>query len=121
MNMEENKAVFRRFLQALNEGSVDTMRELADPQIVDHGFGWEAPRGFEGVKQQYLQFRAEYPDLHYSLEDLLAEGDKVVCRWTLRGTHHASGERLTLTGINIDRIANGRIVEHWANHNRLMP
>ncbi len=119
MDIEANKAVFRSFVEAENRGDQATLVELADPNIIDHGTRAETHFGFESIKSSYNAFRIEYPDMQYSIQDLLADGDRVICRWTLHGTHSQTGEPLTLNGITIDRVVNGKIVEHWANHNRV--
>ncbi len=121
MTTKENETVFRRWLQALNEGDIMTLAEIADPNIQDHAAESEMITGFEQVKSSYLQFRSSYPDMHYTIEDLLSDDDKVICRWRLRGTNRVTGEQLVVNGINIDRIANGKIIEHWAHHNRVEP
>ncbi len=119
MTSEENKAVFQRFLDAENRGDLTTMSGLASPDIIDHGNGLSTHVGFNHVQSSYLQLRVDMPDLQYIIEDLLADGDKVICRWVLRGSNAATGERTILRGITIDRIVNGRIVEHWANYNHM--
>ena len=116
---EENKVLFRRFIEAENRADLETMSECASPEIVDHAATLHTRAGLEGVKRTYLEFREQYPDFHYTIEDLLSDGDRVVCRWTLRGTQRATGEPLLVRGINIDRIVGGKIVEHWASHNRV--
>ena len=72
------------------------------------------------MKQMIGMMRGIFPDLVLSTEDLIAEGDKVVLRWSATGTHQggfmgvpATGNKVTVTGIGIDRIEGGRIVEHW--------
>jgi predicted ester cyclase len=79
--------------------------------------------GLESAKQVHLLGKASFPDMQVTTEDLIAEGDKVVERWTQTQTHSGapfmgippSNKPITFTGISIYRIANGRIVEHWAN------
>ena len=74
-----------------------------------------------GPRQAIAVFRAAFPDVHFTIEDTLVDRDMVVIRWTVRGTHHGeflgvapTGKQVTFTGINIYRIANGQIVERWA-------
>jgi steroid delta-isomerase-like uncharacterized protein len=80
----------------------------------------EEIHGREGIKQFYATLRAAFPDIHFTIEDQIAEGDRVVTRWTARATHTGeyqgippTGKQFSLTGIDIDRIANGKVVECW--------
>lgn len=84
------------------------------------------PAGREGFKQFVLMYRSAFPDMHITIEDQIAEGDKVVSRWTARGTHQGelmgippTGKQATVTGINIERFANGKFVEEWSNFDAL--
>ncbi len=76
----------------------------------------------EGHRQILAAFRSAFPNLHLTTEDVVAEGDKVVSRWTARGTHQGdlmgiapTGNRVTIKGIDVLRTAEGRIVERWAS------
>ncbi|MDH4143193.1 MAG: ester cyclase, partial [Chloroflexota bacterium] len=78
-----------------------------------------------GYKVMMAQLRAAFPDLEVTIEDQVAEGDKVVTRYTMRGTHQgelwgipASGNRFELEGINIDRVVDGRFSERWAAYDQ---
>ena len=78
------------------------------------------------ANQYYATYRAAFPDTHLTIEDQIAEGDKVVTRWTATGTNQGtlmgippSGKRVTITGISITRIANGKAVEDWVNFDTL--
>ena len=82
--------------------------------------------GREGAKQFVTMFRTAFPDLHFTIEDQIAEGDMVVTRWTARGTHRgdfqgvlATGREIRLTGTDIDRMTNGKVVECWAHVDEL--
>ena len=118
---EENKALVRRFHEeVINKGNLGVMDELCAPNMVDHSLPPEFPAGMEGTKQMISMFRAALPDVRVTIEDLIAEGDKVTCRWTACGTHKgdfmgiaATGKQVTVTGIGIDRIVGGKAVEHW--------
>jgi predicted ester cyclase len=79
-------------------------------------------RGLEGFKGLVSTYRTALPDLRVPIEDLIAEGDRVVTRWRARGTHHGelmgnapTGNQLTVTGILIDRISSGKIEEEWVD------
>src|SRR5215207_4204368 len=86
---EENKALARRVMEELfNEGNLDAAEELIAPDFVDHDPAMpEDVRGPEGFKEYVRAFRSAFPDLHVRIEDQVAEGDKVVQRWTGTGTH----------------------------------
>ena len=72
-----------------------------------------SPLDFEGYKQVYFGFLADYPDLQIAIDDMFAEGDKVAKRWTGTATHEASGNRVEFTGITIYRFADGKVAETW--------
>ena len=119
---EENKAVVRRlFEEAWNQGNLAVVDELFAPDYVGH-IPPEILNGPEAFKQFVKEYRTVFPDIHFTIEDLVAEGDKVVGRWTCRGTHKgelqgipATGVQVTSTGIHVSRIAGGKIVEAWSN------
>jgi steroid delta-isomerase-like uncharacterized protein len=122
MSTEANKTVVRRFTEASNTGSLAMFDELLADAFVDHS----APPGFpndrEGQKQFTMMLRTGFPDASQTIDELIAEGDKVVMRWTGRGTNRgefmgipATGKPVTVTGIDIFRLEGGTIVEHWSN------
>jgi steroid delta-isomerase-like uncharacterized protein len=124
MSVEENKAVVRRFYEAFNKGQEAAMAALeelyAAPAYVWHGPGVFPDLDRAGMKQMMPAFFTAFPDLHYMVEDLIAEGDKVVSRFTARATHRgefmgvpATGKVVTYTGIYISRFAGGKCVEDW--------
>lgn len=125
MTAEESKAIMRRFIDEWNKGDVEALNRFIDVSVdanfVNHSAADpDEARGPEGVKKAFGAFRAAFPDGRTTIEDLVAEGATVVTRWTFRGTHEGefasvapSGRQVTLTGINIDRIANGKFVERW--------
>lgn len=88
MVTEQNKAIYRRFIQEVfNEGRVDLLHEVLSNSYVFHDAPPGTPSGPEGVKQIVTMFRAAFPDLKITIEDQVAEGDKVCSRSTMRGTH----------------------------------
>ncbi len=127
MSLEENKAIERRFIEeVVNKGELAVIDELCAANFVDHS----APPGVapdrEGYKQFFAMTHSAFPDFHSTLEDMFAEGDKVVQRFTARGTHKGefmgippSGKQVTITGIAIHRITGGKIVEDWVNMDML--
>ena len=129
MSVEENKALVRHFMEeAFGQGKPELVDDLLDPDFVRYDPYIEAGevRGVETVKENIVWFRNVFPDLTCTIEDQVAEGDKVVSRWTLRGTHQgeffgvpATGERVELGGIQIDRFEGGKIVEERAEFDLL--
>ncbi len=123
----ENKAISRRADEELfNRGNVDVADELFAPDFVYHDPAGGELRGPESVKGYAAMLRAAFPDLHQTVEDQIAEGDKVAYRWTARGTHEGelmgiapTGKRVEFTGIAVARLADGRIEEIWENYDAL--
>jgi steroid delta-isomerase-like uncharacterized protein len=124
---EQNKAVVRRVLEEVwNEGNLALIDELVEATHVDHDSPPGLPSGSAGMKQFVSMFRTAFPDLHSIVEDQVAEGDKVVTRWTAAGTHRgslmgipATGKEVTMTGITINRLAGGKVVETWNTFDQL--
>lgn len=119
---EQNKMIVRRFSEEVeNQGHFAVADELLASDIVSHTPLGEAD-GLESAKQFSAMLRAAFPDLHITIEDLVSEDDKVAARWTCRGTHEGqfqgmppTGKQVEISGITISRIANGKIIEQWAN------
>jgi steroid delta-isomerase-like uncharacterized protein len=128
MSAKENKAIARRADEELfDRGNLDVADELFALNFVYHdpasGEDWHGP---ESVKQYATMLRAAFPDLHYTVEDQIAEGDKVVTRYTASGTHQSelmgiapTGNWVEITGISITRIQDGKIEEIWENYDTL--
>ena len=88
MSTEENKALVLRFIEeVINQGKLSTVDELITADAVDHSLPPGMPTGREGVKLFLGMIRTAFPDIHESVEDIIAEGDSVVTRTTWRGTH----------------------------------
>jgi steroid delta-isomerase-like uncharacterized protein len=131
MSTEENKALARRLIEeAWNQGNLAVVDELMPPDHVPHhSLVGNQPHTRELYKQFIVRTRAAFPDLHATVEDQIAEGDKVVTRWSVQGTHQGmfrghspTGNQMRVTGIVIDRIINGRVVEGWMEmdtHNQM--
>jgi steroid delta-isomerase-like uncharacterized protein len=117
VSVEENKALARRFFEEVwnqaDESAIDRyIAENAGGNDPDFGTGREAFRA------QWKKWHAAFPDLHFEVEDVIAEGDKVVTRWVLTGTHKgefqgipATGQSIRVTGMSLDRLADGKIAE----------
>ena len=121
---EENKAIVRRQEEELfTQGNLDAADEVYAPDYVGHDpSNPEDVRGLQAAKQAASDYRRAFPDLRVSVEDLVAEGDRVVARVTMRGTHQGDFQGLAPTGkevqvraIEIFRISNGKIIEHWGH------
>lgn len=125
MSTETNKAIVRRYLdQVLNEGRHDLAEEFLADDIELHGSGL-AP-GLEVVKQWLTMFAAAFPDGHTTIEDMVAEENRVVARTAFNGTHEgkmqsipATGKNVHIPGITIFRLDNGKIAEGWLVNDRL--
>jgi steroid delta-isomerase-like uncharacterized protein len=124
----ENKTLARRAMDELwTKGNLAAIDQLYSESCVFHDLGSpEDIRGREGLKQFARMFRTAFPDLQCTIEDLVAEADKVALRWVSRGTHRGdlmglapTGKEVIFRGIQMQRIANGRIEEEWAGFNTL--
>jgi len=126
MSTEENKANVRRFADGLNQKNVAVIDELCTPDYVNHDPANPQVRSREDYKQWFTGLSAAFPDLHFTIDDILAEGDKVAYRFTLRATHSGSwrgaaptGKSITVTGTAITRIRDGKFAEDWVNTDAL--
>jgi len=122
MSAEENKALVRRFVDEVqSRGNLDALDEICSPEFVNHSAPPGVPTNCEGVKQLTAMFRQAFPDSYFTIEDMMAEEDKVATRKTFHGTHKGefmgippTGQQVSMGLIDIVRIAEGRVVEHWA-------
>jgi steroid delta-isomerase-like uncharacterized protein len=129
MSTEENKAiVVQLYEEVFNKGDLDLADKLFASDAVNHDpqLPPGIPNGALGVKAIVTMLRSAFPDDHHTIEDLIAEGDKVVVRLTHTGTHQGSylglaptGKHITNTSIRIFRFAEGKFVEAWANRDDL--
>ena len=126
---EENKALARRSWEVGTGGSLDTLEDALVEVYAHNCILHEADEdivGIEGLTQFVSMIRSAIPDLRITIEDDMAEGDKVVTRWIGQGTHQGellgiapTGNQLTFTGITIHRIEDTKIVEEWSNWDAL--
>jgi predicted ester cyclase len=123
MSTEENKAVVRRFNEEfISPGNLDAFHDLLASDVLDHTALPGFPPGAEGVKQLFFGvYRTAFPDLYVEIYDQVAEGEKVVTRKAFHGTHPGplmsippTGKQVTIRVIDIVRVVNGQIVEHWS-------
>jgi steroid delta-isomerase-like uncharacterized protein len=127
---EENEALVRRYFEEIwDNGNLELIDELFTTNFVRHGpVGTEGGevRGLEGFKDLVSSYRTGLPDLRIPIEDLIAEGDRVVSRWTAYGTHQGellgnapTGNQASVTGILVDRVSGGKIEEEWVAYDTL--
>jgi predicted ester cyclase len=118
---EANKASVRRFYEEVfNTKHRAAIDDFIAPNHVDHAAPPGTPGGLAGAKQTITMYLTAFPDLHFTVEDIIAEGDQVVVRLTARGTQQGAfmdipptGKQATVTAIDINRIVGGKSVEHW--------
>ena len=104
----------------ISQGKLELADQILSPDYVDHNAAPGLAAGIEGFKQGVELYRNAFPDLKIRVDDMIEEGDKVVTRWTATGIHNGelmgippTGKAVLVTGISIDRCANGKVVEHW--------
>ncbi|HET6320186.1 MAG TPA: ester cyclase [Chloroflexota bacterium] len=121
MSAEDNKSIILRWLQAFNERDWATEAAYRAPDYVAYLAGAPGPLDGAGWDGFMSAFSAGLPDAQISVEAMVAERDLVASRWTITGTHSgtfqgvpATGRQVTMAGIEISRVVDGKIVEHWA-------
>ena len=109
-----------------NRGDVDAVEQFVHPQFLNHEAARHRPRGPEGMRHTIEWLHAAFADLHLAVDDVIAEHDKVAARVTMTGHHTgrlmgmpATGRSFSVQHIHIFRLADGKLVEHWANRNDL--
>jgi steroid delta-isomerase-like uncharacterized protein len=126
--LEANKAIASRIIQELyNQGRLDVADELVSPGFVGHDSALPAPTiGASGIKASAAAYRQAFPNLTISISEQIAEDDRVVTRWEASGTHEneffgvaPTGKQVTVTGITMDRYADGQLIENWTNWDTL--
>jgi steroid delta-isomerase-like uncharacterized protein len=125
MSAKEITALERRYYELVNKGELTACFELCATDLVMHSSSGET-RGLEEFKKNFEEEFKAFPDMHFTVHDIIAEGDKVAARWTLTGTHKGefrgtppTNKKVTLWGINIDRVAGGKFVEGWVSFDML--
>ena len=125
---EENKALALRVFEELwNQKKLDLIEEIFAADLVCRVTGSPELNGHEGYRQLVTAYLTAYPDLQFTIEERIAEGDKVVTRWTSTGTHKGelmgiapTGAQIEVTGVTIDRIADGKILDERSNWDALL-
>ena len=121
MSADSVALVRRGIEECLNKGNMKVADEIFAPRFVFHTPARPQPfRGPSGFKEYVTTIRSAFPDIHFTIEDIFADGDRVVARWSSTLTHRGeffgippTGNRATLTGIHVYHIADGQIVEEW--------
>jgi steroid delta-isomerase-like uncharacterized protein len=125
---EANKTIARRVIEEIyGQGRLDTADELIADDAISHDAALPEPlRGIQGIRDAAAGYRAGFPDLHLRIEEQCSEGELVCSRWTATGTHTGdfwglapTGKEATVTGMTMDRIAGGKIVESWTSWDAL--
>jgi steroid delta-isomerase-like uncharacterized protein len=126
VSLEENKALIRRWAEVWNQGDLDAVDEFVSDTYVRHDPNTPEVRGPEEEKQLMAMYLSAFPDFHFTIEDMVAEEDKVVGRLTARGTHKGellgippTDKQVTLTMTETFRLAEGKIAEQWVNMDAL--
>jgi len=129
MSIKEIKALGRRLVEEWNKGKAAAMAVMDESYATDvvfHGGTGEDIRGLKGYKQFMSEFFSAFPDVHFTFDDTVVEGDKVATRWTITGTPKGefrgippTNKKVTIWGISIDRIAGGKVVEEWERFDTL--
>ena len=120
MSADEHKALIRRWIALWHDRNLSAVPEFVTPDYVRHDPHTPEVRGPAAEQQLMAMFLTAFPDLHFTLEDLVAEGDRVVARYTARGTQHGellgippAGRQIAIAVVEIYRLAQGKIAEQW--------
>ena len=121
MSIETNKAIVRRLIeQVWNDRRVDLIDEFFSGEIVSHVTGYPAGCGLESTQDHTAMYLKAFPDLKLTVEDQIAEGDKVVLRWTMTATQKgelqgfpATGKQVVQSGMTVYRLDNAKVAERW--------
>ena len=121
---EQNKAIARRVYEIISTGNFERAEEIVNPEAQDNELlpGDPPAKLIDTFKETFSEAREGFPDLTVSVEDVMAEGDRVTARVTMRGTHRGefqgiapTGKRVEVRAIDMFRIREGKIVEHWGH------
>ncbi len=122
----ENKAIVQQVYEAINANTLDGLDALIAVDLADHSPSPGAPPGLAGTKQTLGMFHAVFSDFQVTAEDIIANGDKVVVRLTVNGTNTGefmglppTGKEVTIGGIEMFRVADGKLVERWAEFDQM--
>src|SRR5437870_3338041 len=121
MSPEQNKDIIRAFYDNLSRGNVNIIDDLLTSDFIEHEQLPTPGQGREAVKQFFNMFSSAFPDARFNVEEMYTDGDTVIARFKVRGTQQgdlhgivpATGKQINVEGIDILRIADGKLVEHW--------
>ncbi|KAB8314600.1 ester cyclase [Tolypothrix campylonemoides VB511288] len=120
MSLEQNKSIVLQAYEAFDQGDIEKGRAFVAPDIIGCVMGSDELKGADAFFEYALMMRAAFPDGRHTFEDVIAEGDKVVTRGMFSGTHQGeimgilpTGKQVTFSVIHIDRVMDGKVVEHW--------
>lgn len=120
MSLEQNKFIVLQAYEAFDRGDIEKGKALIAPDIIGCVMGSHQLKGADAFFEYALRMRDAFPNGRHTFEDVIAEGDKVVTRGTFSGTHleeimgiPSTGKQVTFSIVHIDRIVNGKVVEHW--------
>ncbi len=120
MSVEENKALVRQWVELWNMGNIDAIGAFVTPDYVRHDPNSPEIRGPEAEQQLVAMYRAAFPDLHFTVEHLVAEGDTVLPHFTVHGTHRGellgippTDKPVTVVAMELFRLVDGKIAEQW--------
>jgi steroid delta-isomerase-like uncharacterized protein len=124
---ENNKAIVRLLGEFWNKGNLSLADELFAPNYEHHDASTpDFGRGPESEKKRATLYRTAFPDVRLTIEDIIAEGETVMARWSCRGTHKGdlrgiapTGKQINISGVTIARLANGKFAEGWVNWDAL--
>lgn len=126
MSQQDNIAATQRLGEAVNSGNLEILREVFAPTAIDRDPASDQSPGAEGFIQFFTGFRAAFPDLNVSVEQLVADENNVAIAYTITGTHQgdflgipATGRQIKARGMQIARFENGQIVERWGSSDQL--
>jgi steroid delta-isomerase-like uncharacterized protein len=127
MSTEQNKSVVRRWIEEVtNNKNLDMLNETHASNSANHALPPGMPQGIEGEKRFSSMFFVAFPDGRFTIQDLIAEENKVAMRYIYRGTHtgnfqgiQPTGKSFEVSGINLVRISNGKIAENWVGFDQL--
>jgi len=126
MSVEKNKAILHRYVEEIwNQGKLAVIDELVAPTMIVHFPGFDT-KGLEEYRQSFTLFRTAFPDLHSTIEHVVAEGDMVATRWVNQATHKGTymgiaptGRQVSWTSSSIYRIVDGKVAESWSDMDSL--
>ena len=131
MSTEENKMAIRRLTdEALNQGNMDVLDHVLADTFTYHDPANPGVTSRDDYKQFVAALRTTFPDIHFTIEDEVADGDQLAIRWTMRGTHRGdlvmpagpippTGKQVQVSGITLIRFTEGKVVEEWQNADNL--